>query len=58
MFNIWLYLLAGMFSIFFAIIAVTSDGAAISEGGFFQGYTWTTWGVVLIQVRQIDYWNR
>ncbi|XP_042883497.1 UDP-N-acetylglucosamine transporter-like isoform X2 [Penaeus japonicus] len=39
----------GMFSIIFAIIAVSSDGAAIREGGFFQGYTLTTWGVVLIQ---------
>ncbi|XP_068241881.1 UDP-N-acetylglucosamine transporter-like isoform X2 [Palaemon carinicauda] len=39
----------GVFSIVFAVIAVSSDWSSIKEGGFFQGYTLTTWGVVLIQ---------
>ncbi|XP_071553030.1 UDP-N-acetylglucosamine transporter-like [Panulirus ornatus] len=39
----------GMFSIAFAVVAVSSDSTAIWEGGFFQGYSITTWMVVLIQ---------
>ncbi|XP_042206340.1 UDP-N-acetylglucosamine transporter-like [Homarus americanus] len=39
----------GMFSIAFAVIAVSSDSTAIKDGGFFQGYSVATWMVVLIQ---------
>nr|XP_045582051.1 UDP-N-acetylglucosamine transporter-like isoform X2 [Procambarus clarkii] len=39
----------GMFSIAFAVVAVSSDSSAIKEGGFFQGYSFATWMVVLIQ---------
>lgn len=39
----------GMFSIAFAIAAVSSDSSSIEEGGFFQGYSLVTWMVVLIQ---------
>lgn len=31
-------------------MAVSTDSKVIKEGGFFQGYSITTWLVVLIQV--------
>ncbi|KAK3881814.1 hypothetical protein Pcinc_013767 [Petrolisthes cinctipes] len=39
----------GIFSIAFAVMAVSTDSKVIKEGGFFQGYSITTWLVVLIQ---------
>lgn len=39
----------GIFSIVFAVMAVLSDGALITSAGFFQGYTLSTWAVILIQ---------
>ncbi|CAL4114900.1 unnamed protein product, partial [Meganyctiphanes norvegica] len=39
----------GIFSIVFAVLAVISDGTLIRSGGFFQGYTLSTWAVILIQ---------
>ncbi|XP_050734025.1 UDP-N-acetylglucosamine transporter-like isoform X2 [Eriocheir sinensis] len=39
----------GLFSIAFAVMAVTSDSRAIRESGFFQGYSTAAWLVVLIQ---------
>ncbi|MPC13162.1 UDP-N-acetylglucosamine transporter [Portunus trituberculatus] len=39
----------GVFSIAFAVMAVSGDSRAIKESGFFQGYSLATWLVVLIQ---------
>ncbi|KAG0716125.1 UDP-N-acetylglucosamine transporter [Chionoecetes opilio] len=39
----------GVFSIAFAVVAVSGDSRAIREHGFFQGYSLATWLVVLIQ---------
>ncbi|XP_063867302.1 UDP-N-acetylglucosamine transporter-like isoform X2 [Scylla paramamosain] len=39
----------GVFSIAFAVMAVSGDSRAIRENGFFQGYSLATWLVVLIQ---------
>ena len=27
---------------------LVNDGAAIAKGGFFQGYTWTVWAIILV----------
>lgn len=45
-----MFLFPGLFSIAFAVMAVSGDSRAIRESGFFQGYSIATWLVVLIQV--------
>ena len=40
-----------MFSIGFGAISLFNDRKEIVSGGFFQGYNWATWAVILLQVR-------